>query len=221
MSFVWTGGWFFLDGEWMLQGCMLEMLTSRMWRHGQCPSAVRMWNSSWGSSIIIENLFKEWLVAVQCFITWLDPVPSGSGQRIINRLLKTWSKSWPPCLCWIFPMPRIYSYWTRTPTILPCHRDRAKSSTARQGVSDFLCQQDIESWSEEILHNLKGVIEPSGVYLTLSTVPTLRKSHGTDRPCKLSLANAFQMLRWFDIMMVAGVGTVWFFHCEQGWKKAL
>ena len=94
------------------------------------------------------------------------------------------------------------------PTILPCHRDRAKSSTARQGVSDFLCQQDIESWSEEILHNLKGVIEPSGVYLTLSTVPTLRKSHGTDRPCKLSLANAFQVLRWFDIMMVAGVGTV-------------
>ena len=146
-------------------------------------------------------------------------MPSGSGQRIINRLLKTWSKSWPPCLFWVCPMPRIYSYWTRTPTILPCHRGRAKSSTARQGVSDFLCQQDIESWSEEILHNLEGVIEPSGVYPPLSTVPTLWKSHGTDRPCKLSLANGFQVLRWFDITMVAGVGTVWFFHCAPEWKK--
>ena len=55
-------------------------------------------------------------------------------------------------------------------------------------MGDFLCQQDIESWSEE-MHNLERVIEPSGVYPTLSTVPTLRKSHGTDRPCKLSLAN--------------------------------
>ena len=63
------------------------------------------------------------------------------------------------------------------------------------------------------------VIECSGIYPTLWTLPTLPKIHGTDQPCELSLANAFQVLRWFDILMVAGVGTVRFPLCTAVEKK--
>ena len=97
-----------------------------MYWHGQCWSGVRMRNISWGSSIIIGNLFKERL---QCFITWLDPTP-----RIMNRLLKTWSKSWPPRL--LFSQCQ-GSICTGHGLLLFCHRGRAKSQQGKERVISY------------------------------------------------------------------------------------
>ena len=71
----------------------------------------------------------------------------------------------------------------------------------------------------EILYHTQGTPECGCVYLSLSPLSPVQTVCGRDGPCKLSLADAIQAVRWVAFTMVAGAGTIWLLYCTSEWEE--
>ena len=70
-----------------------------------------------------------------------------------------------------------------------CNWCWAKSTAGWQGASHFICQQDPEFWSTQVLPNPQGIAKRGSVHPSLSTLFSLQPFCGAYRSCKFGLVD--------------------------------